>query len=194
MTDHVTPMPSSDLSSPTARNERVLAEADRFGELVDSILNGAEPENPYRTLAAARDQRAVEDEQYFARRFGFDWPRRDRVGLFELKHAYDVTDRQIQFFRWTGNLKRQNGTVALAATRGWAVYGQCLIAWMLLMVALVVTRDAFAIPRVPLMDIARLCGLAAFVAIGTWGVHLGFVEPWRAQCRILHGANAATLG
>lgn len=171
--------------SPVSSTESAHREAAGFEAEVRALLSEAEPENPYPALAMARDRRAVEDERYFIHRFGFDWPRRDRLALIDLKHRHDVTDRQIRLFKWTGNLRRKNGAVTLAATRGSAIYGRCLIVGIFVEFVLLLLPGMLTVHHLSVLQVAKLCAAAAYVIAMAWGVNLGFVKPWAIQRRAL---------
>ncbi|MBN8736347.1 MAG: hypothetical protein J0H27_08770 [Xanthomonadales bacterium] len=170
---------------PMGSAESRRREAHLFDEEITALLHEAEPVNPYSALAAAWDQRAVEDERFFSWRFGFDWPRRDRIALIELKHKRDVTDREIRFLKRTGNLKRKNGTVALTATRGSAIYGRCLIVGIFVEYVLMVLPGMLTVHHLSALQAAKFCTAAAYVIAMAWSVNLGFVKPWTIQRRVL---------
>ena len=74
-----------------------------------------------------RDRHVIDDECAFIARFGFDRPRRDREGLIQLKHAKDLTDREIRLLKLTCALRFSTDGVHLAASRGIAVFGRAVM-------------------------------------------------------------------
>lgn len=99
---------------------------DRIEAEMKAVFRDAEPEPRSVIGIAARDREAIDDEQTFNRRFGFDWPLDDRNAVIELKHRLDLTDREIRLLKWTGNLRRKHGVVTLASARWAAIFGRCL--------------------------------------------------------------------
>lgn len=102
------------------------AELDRIEAEMRTILNAAEAGPSYPIDVKARYEGAIDDEQLFIRRFGFDWPRSDRIAVIEMKQRLDLTDREIRLLQWTGNLKRKHGVVTLASARWAAIFGRCV--------------------------------------------------------------------
>src|SRR6185312_3565604 len=131
------------------------------------------------------DRKAIENERVFIRRFGFDWPRRDRIAVIELKRRLDLTDREIRLLKWTGNRKQKHGVVRLASTRWSAIFGRSLIiaagiefAGLMLLEA-VTTHHALSG-----LQVAKLYGTTAFVLAMLWMVHFGYVKPWIIERRV----------
>ena len=169
-----------------AEIERIAAEMrDYFGETED------DPTGTSRERAA--DRAAIDDEREFIRRFGFDWSRRDRVALIALKHRCDLTDREIRLLRWTGNLRRRNGTVTLASARWAAIFGRCLAVVMFCQFALAVLLQMLTIHHaLSPAQFGKLYGVTAFVLAMVWLVHLGYIKPWLIEQRVMKCAATIT--
>lgn len=116
-------------------------------------------------LVDAHDRQVVDDEHEFRARFGFERPRRDRKHLIELKHALDLTDREIRLLQRSGALPFKPGGVRLSASRWMAVYGRVMIATPGLL-ALQTCHLASRQNAVTALLIAKLVGLA--VALQAW--------------------------
>lgn len=131
------------------------------------------------------DRKAIENEQTFIRRFGFDWPRRDRIAVIDLKRRHDLTDREIRLLQWTGNLKRKHGVVTVVNTRWSAIFGRILI------VAAAVEFTGFVLlgaltthHALSALQVLKLFGATAFVLALLWLVYLVYVKPWIIERRI----------
>lgn len=162
------------------------AALDTFQATMQALLADAEPGRPYEELAQW-DQEAIDVERVFIRRFGFDWPKRDRAALIDLKHRCDLTDREIRLLRWTGSLRRKNGIVTLDASHGAAIFGKCIIVLMFAEFLLSVAAGILGLHHaLSLMQAAKLYGAMAFVIALAWAVNLGYIRPWTIRRRVLN--------
>lgn len=164
-------------------------ELDRIEVEMREILGEAESDSSRARASQALDRDAIDDERVFIRRFGFDWPRDDRIAVIVLKHRLDLTDREIRLLRWTGNLRRKNGVVTLASTRWAALFGRgvALVVWleftaMLLLQMLTVHHALSAIQAL------KLYGATATVLVVVWLIHLGYIKPWIIEQRVMKKA------
>lgn len=159
---------------------------DRVEAEMREILREAKPDDTSSAGAQAHDHDAIDDEHVFIRRFGFDWPRSDRIGVIELKHRLDLTDREIRLLKWTGNLRRSRGVVTLASARWAAIFGRCLAAFAVFEFALVMLLEMAATHHaLSAAQIAKLYGLTAFVLAMVWLVYLGYIKPWVIEQRVM---------
>lgn len=162
------------------------AQLDRVEAEMREILGEAEPDHASRAGTQARDQDAIDDERAFIRRFGFDWPRRDRIGVIALKRRLDLTDREIRLLKWTCNLRRSHGVVTLASTRWAAIFGRCLATFALLELGIVTLLELAATHHaLSALQIAKLYGVTAFVLAMVWLVYLGYIKPWVIEQRVM---------
>lgn len=159
---------------------------DRVEAEMREILGEAEPDHASRVGTQARDQDTIDDERVFIRRFGFDWPRSDRIGVIALKHRLDLTDREIRLLKWTGNIKRRRGVVKLASARWAAFFGRCLATFVLFEFGVVVLLELVAAHHaLSALQVAKLYGLTAFVLAMVWLVYLGYIKPWVIEQRVM---------
>lgn len=133
-------------------------------------------------LVDAYDLQVVADEHAFRARFGFERPRLDRKHLIELKHALDLTDREIRLLQRAGALSFKPGGVRLSASRWVAVYGRVMIATLGLL-GLQTCHLASRQNAVTFSLVAKLVGLAvAFAGMG-WFIQSIYIRPWLIQKR-----------
>lgn len=163
---------------------------DRVEAEMREILGEAEPDHASRAGTRARDQAAIDDERVFIRRFGFDWPRSDRIGVIALKLRLDLTDREIRLLKWTCNLRRGHGVVTLASTRWAAIFGRCLGTFALLEFGIVMLLELATIHHaLSALQVAKLYGVTTFVVAMVWLVHLGYIKPWIIEQRVMKKTN-----
>lgn len=161
-------------------------ELDRIEAEMRAILGDAESDSPHPHGPQRSDRDAIDDEYVFIRRFGFDWPERDRIGLIAFKHRLDLTDREIRLLRWTGNLRRKNGVVTLASTRQAAIFGRCLAVIALLEFTVIMLLQMMTVHHaLSALQTLKLYGATAFVLVLIWLVHLGYVKPWIIEQRVM---------
>jgi hypothetical protein len=99
-----------------------------------------------------------------------------------LKHALDLTDREIRLLQRAGALSFRPGWVRLSASRWMAVYGRVMIATLGLL-ALQTCLLASRQNAVTVLLIAKLVGLAvAFAGMG-WFIQSIYIRPWLIQKR-----------
>jgi hypothetical protein len=127
-------------------------------------------------LVDAYDRQVVADEYEFRARFGFERPRRDRKHLIELKHALDLTDREIRLLQRAGALSYKPEGVRLNASRWMMVYGQFMITTLGLM-GFQACHLASRQNTVTLLLIAKLVGLAAIFAGMGWFIQYIYIRP-----------------
>lgn len=128
------------------------------------------------------DRQAIIDERTFISRFGFDRPRRFREGLIRLKHAADLTDREIRLMRFTSSLRLGTHGVQLAASRGFAVFGRAAIGLLVLHMLYAWLLAAHSSEAAPIL-VLKLLGVAVMLAIMGSCVHQLCVRPWLIQKR-----------
>lgn len=133
-------------------------------------------------LVDAYDRQVVADEYEFRARFGFERPRRDRKHLIELKHALDLTDREIRLLQRAGALSYKPEAVRLNASRWMMVYGQFMLATLGLM-GLQACHLASRQNTVTLLLIVKLVGLAVMLMGMGWFIQYIYICPWRIQKR-----------
>lgn len=128
------------------------------------------------------DERVVENERAFKRRFGFVWPPAQREALIKLKQKKKLTDPEIKLLRWSGVLKRTPLGVTLTSAVWLALWGGVILAYMgLLFVAVFLAAwpalqsGTTISPRVGV----AVALLVAFVYL-IWWFH---IEPWRIKRR-----------
>lgn len=129
-------------------------------------------------------ERVIEDEKLFRKRFGigFDWPRRHRQALIELKHDKDLTDAEIKLFRHTGNLRRTPFGVHLGASRWVALWGGLQLALFGTLLVGVVIPLAPLVAGSPIKAL-KLGGVAITLVSLCWVIYLFYIAPWRIQRR-----------
>lgn len=160
---------------------------DRVEAEMFEILGEAESDRASRAGTQTHDQDAIDDERVFIRRFGFDWPRSDRIGVIALKRRLDLTDREIRLLKWTCNLRRSHGVVTLASARWAAFFGRCLATFALFEFGVVVLLElAAAHHALSALQVAKLYGLTAFVLAMVWLVYLGYIKPWVIEQRVMN--------
>lgn len=171
-------------------NEAQQEELNRVEAEMRAILGEAERGGPCPRGPLTSDRDAIDDEHVFIRRFGFDWPKRDRVGLLAFKHRLDVTDREIRLLWWTGNLRRKNGVVTLASTRWAAIFGRCLAVVAFLEFTVIMLLQMVTVHHaLSGLQVAKLYGATAFVLAMLWLLHLGYIKPWIIQQRVMKRAT-----
>jgi hypothetical protein len=169
---------------PYGVTNRQRDELGRIETEMREILGEAEPDSQRGPQRSDRD--AIDDEYVFIRRFGFDWAKRDRVGLIAFKHRLDLTDREIRLLRWTGNLRRKNSVVTLAPTRWAAIFGRCLAVIAFLEFTVIMLLQVVTVHHaLSALQTLKLYGATAFVLILVWLVHLGYVKPWVIEQRVM---------
>lgn len=62
---------------------------------IHALIQDSAQMDPAPVTLSDHDQRAIDDEDEFIRRFGADWPRASREALLQFKYACDYTDREI---------------------------------------------------------------------------------------------------
>jgi hypothetical protein len=174
-------------------SEKQRVALDEIQAAMQILLADAQP-NRSRDEQAERDQEAIDVEEVFIRRFGFDWPKRERASLIGLKHRCDLTDREIRLLRWTGSLRRKNGIVALNASHGAAIFGKCIIVLMCLEFLLSVSADILGLHHaLSLVQASKLYGAMSFVIALAWAVNLAYVRPWTIRRRVLDRLGSRQL-
>ncbi len=128
------------------------------------------------------DDEVIKDEHKFRRRFGlgFHWNHRDRRGLIELKRQYDLTDREIRLFHYTGNLRKTIFGVVLTANRWVALWGGVQLAFFGL---LFVTLFLSLWPRFwtePSQTVKPLMALIVLL-LSCVVIYWLYVKPWLVQ-------------
>lgn len=149
-------------------------------ELVAAIREGVSKADLITT--DKRDRQVVADERAFIARFGFDRPQRDREGLIQLKHAKDLTDREIRLLKLTCAIRFGAQGVQLAASRSIAVFGRaliCLLGLQMVYACLLVAHSGSAAPIL----VMKLAGVAVMLMGMGWSVHQLYVQPWLIQRR-----------
>lgn len=181
---------NSSYGLPAAQQEEI----DRITVEMHGLLGEAADEDSDGAATRPLDRVAIDDERVFIRRFGFDWPRRDRIAVIVLKRQCDLTDREIRLLRWTGNLRRRNGTVTLASARWAAFFGRCLAVMMFVEFTLVMLLQMAAIHHaLSPAQVGKLYGVTAFVLVMVWLVHLGYIKPWIIEQRVMREAGATVV-
>lgn len=129
-----------------------------------------------------RDRQVILDERAFIARFGFDRPRRYRESLIRLKHAMDLTDREIRLMSFTSSLRFGAHGVQLTASRGIAMFGRTLIGLLALQMLYAWLLAAYSNNPAPIL-VLKLAGVAVMLAGMGWCVHQLYVQPWLIQKR-----------
>jgi hypothetical protein len=157
---------------------------DRLEE-IRQLFREAEPLEPDSLDEALQaDRKAVNDEKEFIRRFGFDWPLRDRQELIRLKQQRRLTDREIRLFYLTGNLSRGPLGVRLSARLWVAAWGWVQIGVFLSLFGALLLVASQNLPQAP-EKLLRIGGFLAFQLGLVWALYLTFVKPWRIQRRVM---------
>lgn len=140
------------------------------------------------------DDRVIEDEKFFRKRFGigFDWPRRHRLALIELKRDKDLTDAEIKLFRHTGNLRRTPFGVHLGASRWVALWGGFQLALFGILIVGIVIPLAPLVAGSPIKAL-KLGGVAVTLVSLCWVIYLFYIAPWRIQRRTERRQHDKTL-
>ena len=128
--------------------------------------------------------RLIEDERAFRRRFGygFNWPRRHREALIQLKHEMDLTDAEIKLFRHTGNLRRTAFGVQLNASGWMAAFGWVQITLFSVLFGIPIMLACVSFTGSP--NQALRIGLVSTGLVGLcFGIYLVYVQPWVIQRR-----------
>jgi len=132
--------------------------------------------------ADERDRHVIADERAFIARFGFDRPRRDREGLIRLKHAKDLTDREIRLLKLACAIRFGTHGVQLAASRSMAVFGRAVMTLLALEMV-----DAWYLathsPLRPPILVLRLVGVMVMLLLMGRAIHQLYVRPWQIQQR-----------
>lgn len=160
-------------------------EIERLTAEMRSILGDAPSDALSTARQAEQDREAIADERTFIRRFGFDWPRKDRIALLDLKHRCDLTDREIRLLRWTGSLRREDNVVTVTSSRGIAIFGKCVIVVMFAEFALMVLAGLGLHHPLPALQVAKLYVALVIVIALAWGIDLGYIRPWTIRRRVL---------
>ncbi len=184
MQNHDTGSPRG-LRCPYGVTDQQQGQMDRIEAEMREILGEADSESRTRAPRGP-DRHAIDDERVFIHRFGFDWPRCDRIAVIALKHQFDLTGREIRLLRWTGNLKRKNGVVTLASTRWAALFGRglALVVW-LEFIAIMLLQIATMHHAISALQALKLYGATATVLVVLWLIHLGYIKPWIIQQRVM---------
>jgi len=170
---------------PFSRRDSTVIEHDTDRQQLKSEVLAAVREGAAMADAAAFDEwdrQVIGDERAFIARFGFDRPRCYRESLLRLKHAVDLTDREIRLMKFTSSLRFGAHGVQLAASRGIAVFGRGLIGLLglqMLEAWLLATRSTEPAPIL----ILKLAGVAFMLMAMGWCVHQLYVQPWLIQRR-----------
>lgn len=166
-------------------SEKQRVALEEIEATVQALLADAEPSRPH-DEQARRDQEAIDVEEVFIRRFGCDWPKRERASLIDLKHRCDLTDREIRLLRWTGSLRHKNGIVTLNASHGAAIFGKCIIVLMFAEFLLSVSAGILGLHHaLSLVQATKLYGAMSVVIALAWTVNLSYVRPWTIRRRVL---------
>lgn len=129
---------------------------------------------------ALSDAAVMNDESKFRQRFGrgFDWGRRHREALIELKREHDLTDREIRWFWRSGNLRRTSTGVKLTAgpswVAAWGVLQLCYLGSLVMTVVLAGWQRLLFTPMHYLPAWLMLLGIVFFVYPLYWMQ----VKPW----------------
>ena len=149
-------------------------------EVLTAVREGAAMADD--TVTDERDRQVIVDERAFIARFGFDRPRRYRESLIRLKHAMDLTDREIRLMKFTSSLRFDGDGVQLAASRGIAVFGRALIGLLALQMLYAWMLAAHSSSPAPIL-VLKLAGVAIMLMVMGWCVHQLYVQPWLIQRR-----------
>lgn len=143
------------------------------------ILAQSEPIDGYYS-----DDEVIEDEHKFRKRFGpgFRWNRRDREGLIALKKRYDLTDTEIQMFRYTSNLHRSVFGVRLTASPWIAIWGSVQLAIFGLIFSGLVIGTVFGWNATKPIMFKHLLALLV-TSTYCYGIYWFYMRPWLVQRR-----------
>jgi hypothetical protein len=169
------------INRPTISDERShrLAEIAALLDELTPIDDAAGPiPIPLVLSEAAWDQVTIAREDIFFRRFGFDWPHHHRAELLSLKHAHELSDREIRLLHQTGDIRRYRTGVRYVPSRLTAAFGWVIIATLAPM-ALVLTARAVMSPALApsLLLLASVFLLCVFAV--QWFAYRFYVTPWR---------------
>jgi len=89
---------------------QVLAALEEALESLDDVMDPA-------------DQKVIDDEHAFIKRFRFDAPAHRRRQVIELKHRVDLTDREIRVLHRSGSLVFDRGVASVYASLMMSVWG-----------------------------------------------------------------------
>lgn len=98
--------------------------------ILNLLTTGEEPNG----RPAISDDDAIRYEEDFEKRFGFVWPHYGRVGLIDLKHRCDLTDRELKFLRLSSAIRLKPHGVTV-----WVPPFEIYLALMLITFMLIVT-------------------------------------------------------
>lgn len=131
------------------------------------------------------DASVIEDGYVFRQRFGygFNWSRRHREALIQLKHEKELTDAEIKLFRRTGNLLRTPLGIKLTADNWVAVWGILQLAiWIGALIALLVASLLdWETPSFRPYKAAALSGALLAFCYAIYWLH---IKPWFIQRRV----------
>lgn len=127
--------------------------------------------------AAQRDHRAIDDERYFKRRFGFDAPLEQRRDTVEVKKRLDLTDLEISKLKKSGLLTLRKGKpTSLCADRCVWLMGWVFLLGMLATLGASMLSIALAnLP--PLRQFAGMATGALMLFGALWGIASISFEP-----------------
>jgi hypothetical protein len=129
------------------------------------------------------DERVIEDERAFKRRFGFVWPLSQRQALMQMKKEKQLTDPEIKLLRWSGNLKRTPFGVTMASAVWGALWGCVLLSYFVLLFFVLLIAGW---PNLHGGSLSALRAGLAFATIGLlcYAIYWFHIEPWRIQRRV----------
>lgn len=131
------------------------------------------------------DEAVVNDKSKFRRRFGhgFDWRRRHREALIELKQEWDLTDREIRLFWQTGNLRRTTRGVKLTASPWAAAAGGLQLIYVVPLFSAAILAGWENLLFAPLRYIQVWLMLFG-VAVYGFALYWSQIKPWLIQRRL----------
>ncbi|MCI1728668.1 MAG: hypothetical protein LKM32_04465 [Chiayiivirga sp.] len=133
------------------------------------------------------DREAIDSEEAFIHRFGFDAPRHRRRWVIDLKHRADLTDRELRLLRGTGSLMFDTRTAAIFAPWLVAAWGWIMIAVLgALMLGVFLIANRVETPT--LAQISALAGFETALLALCFGIHRLHVQP-RAILRRVRRRN-----
>lgn len=145
--------------------QHVRAQVAEHGQLSDAL--------------SPADEKLVEDEVAFQKRFGFDWPRVHRRELLWLKRDLDLTDAEIRLLQRTGNFFLEPSSVRLDVKRWFYLVGWAQIVSLGVCIGVpilqVVGSQRFLLPSQ--WVILALWSLGAY-GLGR-GLHYFYVRPYQ---------------
>ncbi len=170
---------------PRPRLRSVRTQADSRLDEIRKIMSEAEPLSiPDLSRGAGDDVEVIESELAFIRRFGFDWPRRQRELLIRLKQERDLTDREIRLLYLTGDLRYGPLGVRLGGNRWLAAWGWTQIAVVLALSAILFWA-AWPVATLPSGNKVRVfAALAGLVGLA-YALYLTLVRPWHIRQRTM---------